>query len=90
MTKWFMLSNGKHHRVDEGLYLHYPETCNVHDAAEICSARSPWAPRSTRMDEIRLASSRLGMVALCYETKGMMTFLNQWYLSAIGFHSRQF
>ena len=77
MSKWFMLHGGKHHRMDEGLYLHYPDTCNVHAATEMKSTHSPWAPRSTRMDEIRLAPSRLGWVALCYETKGVMTFFVQ-------------
>ncbi len=77
MGKWLMLHGGRHHRVDEGLYLHYPDTCNLHDAAQINTARSPWAPRSTRMDDIRLAPSRLGLVAVCYEAKGMMTFFAQ-------------
>lgn len=77
MSKWFMLHGGKHHRMDEGLYLHYPDTCNVHAATEVKSTHSLWAPRSTRMDEIRLAPSRLGWVALCYETKGVMTFFVQ-------------
>jgi hypothetical protein len=77
MRTWFMLHEGKHHRLDEGLYLHYPCTCNVHDALEIETAFSPWAPRETRMKDLRFAPSRLGLVVLCYETKGMMTFMVQ-------------
>lgn len=77
MSRWFMLHGGKHHRMDEGLYLHYPDTCNVLDAAEISTAHSPWAPRSTSMDETRQAASRLGWVTLCYEKKGVMTFFVQ-------------
>ena len=77
MSRWLMLHNGEHHRVDEGLYLHYPDTCNVHDVTEVSTARSPWASRSTAMNETRLAPSRLGWVAICYETKGLMTFFVQ-------------
>jgi hypothetical protein len=77
MSRWSMLHGGRHHRMDEGLYLHYPDTCNVHDATVVSSAHSPWASRSTRMDEIRLAPSRLGFVAVCYEKKGIMTFFVQ-------------
>jgi hypothetical protein len=77
MSRWFMLHNGMHHRVDEGLYLHYRGTCDVHDVTEVSTARSPWAPRSTAMNETRLAASRLGWVAICYEKKGVMTFFVQ-------------
>jgi hypothetical protein len=42
MSRWFMLHNGMHHRVDEGLYLHYRGTCDVHDVTEVSTARSPW------------------------------------------------
>jgi hypothetical protein len=78
MSRWVMLhDDGRHHRMDEGLYLHYPDTCNVHAATVVSSADSPWAPRLTRMDEIRLAPSHLGWVAVCYETKGVMTFFVQ-------------
>jgi hypothetical protein len=77
MRDWFMLEKGKHHRVDEGLWLHYPGTCNVHDVDVIGSGESPWAPRSTQMDEIRFATSDLGLVAVCYEKKGRMTFMVQ-------------
>lgn len=78
MSRWFMLHNGnKHHRLDEGLYLHYSDTCNVHDISEVSSAQSAWAPRSTALKETRLAPSRYGWVAICYETKGRLTFFVQ-------------
>jgi len=69
--------NGHHHQMDDGLYLHYPDTCNVHDIDEVSSARSPWAHRSSPTLETRLAPSRYGWVAICYETKGVMTFFVQ-------------
>ena len=34
MSKWFMLNGDKHHRVDEGIHLHYSDTCDVVDAKE--------------------------------------------------------
>jgi hypothetical protein len=77
MSRWFMRHDGHHHRIDEGLYLHYPDTCNVHGITEVSSADSPWAYRSTVMNQTRLAPSRLGWVAICYETKGLMTFFVQ-------------
>jgi hypothetical protein len=79
MTGPYMRDHGKHHRVDvdEGRYLHYPDTCNVYDVDEIRSDQPPWLPRSTALAETRLAHSRLGLVAICYETKGVMTFFVQ-------------
>src|SRR5437762_2409699 len=75
MTDEFMRhTDGSHHKVDENLYLHYPGTCNVHDISEINSGRSIWAKRETTINETRLAPSQLGLVAICYETKGVMTF----------------
>ncbi len=78
MSQGFMRhSDGHHHHVDEGLYLHYPDTCNVHRIEEVSSAVHAWAPRSTALNETRLAPSRYGWVAICYETKGRMTFFVQ-------------
>ena len=77
MSRWFMLHDGQHHRIDEGLYLHYPDTCDVQDVTEVSSADSPWAYRSTATNQTRLAPSRLGWVAICYETKGLITFYVQ-------------
>jgi len=78
MDRWFMTENGKHHRVDsdEGLILHYPNTCNLHDLTEVSSKTGPFAPRKTAID-MRLAPSRVGWVAICYETKGVITFFAQ-------------
>lgn len=39
--------------------------------------RSAWASRSTAMNETRLTPSRLGWVAINYETKGFITFFVQ-------------
>jgi hypothetical protein len=78
MTDEFMRhEDGSHHRLDEGLYLHYPGTCNVHDISQVNSGRHTWAPRETAIPETRLATSRLGFVAICYEIKGRMTFFVQ-------------
>lgn len=76
MSRWFMLENGEHHKKDERLYLHYPNTCNVHKAPQ-SSAGSPFSRRSTAMKEIRLVPSRVGWVAICYERKGIITFFAQ-------------
>ena len=77
MTRWFMMHGGDHHIIDEGLYLHFPDTCDVHDVCEVTSANPVWAPHSTMLEGTRLAPSRLGWVAICYETKGIMTFFVQ-------------
>jgi hypothetical protein len=63
--------------MDEGIYLHYPDTCNVHDARIVSSAQSPWAPRKTKMGEPRPVPSSRGWVEVCYETKGLITFFVQ-------------
>jgi hypothetical protein len=31
MSKWFMLQGNRHHRIDEGIYWRYSDTCNVQD-----------------------------------------------------------
>lgn len=78
MSRWFMLHNGnKHHKLDEGLYLHYSDTCDVHDVTGISSADPIWAKRATAMGETRLCPSRFGWVAILYETKGVITFFVQ-------------
>ncbi len=81
MGTWFMTENGEHHRIDEGLWLHYPTTCNVHAANETSSASPPFVVerRSTAMNggEIRLEPTRHGWVAILYETKGLITFFVQ-------------
>lgn len=77
MSRWFMLHKGKHHKINTRLYLHYPNTCNVHDASEVSAAYSAWVPWSTAMIETRLAASLLGWVAICFEPKGFMTFFVQ-------------
>lgn len=78
MSKFFMYhANGEHHKVDAGLYLHYPDTCDVHDISEVNSSKPTWAYRETAISETRLAASRLGLVAICYETKGLITFFVQ-------------
>jgi hypothetical protein len=73
MSNWFMLhNNGEHHKVVEGLYLHYPDTCEV---ADVVKAGTTFDPRpSGPTSEIRLSPSRLGWVAICYEEKGFITF----------------
>jgi hypothetical protein len=77
MSKFFMLHDGEHHRMDDNLYLHYEDTCDVHDISEVHSDRPIWANRTTPTTETRLAPSRLGFVAILYETKGVMTFFVQ-------------
>jgi hypothetical protein len=79
MTEWFMRFNGKHHRIDEGLYLHFRDTCNVHEVTMVTSAAFPFVPRETTLNiqEIRLVPSRVGWVIVLYETKGVMTFFAQ-------------
>lgn len=77
MSTRFMRHNGKHHRIDEGLYLHYPNTCDVHNTTKVNTAHSPWAPRSTAISETRLAASSLGFIAVNYERKGRITFFVQ-------------
>src|SRR5437660_11743558 len=75
--KYFMLDpeTGKHHtEPDERIFIHYPNTCNVQDTDP--RVRVHFDPRSTAI-ELRLASSPKGWVAVCYETKGMMTFYVQ-------------
>jgi hypothetical protein len=54
MTEFFMLHNGRHHQVDDGLWLHYPDTCNVQDVGEVSTAHAVWAHRSTALKETRL------------------------------------
>jgi hypothetical protein len=77
MNRWFMLENGKHHKVDEALYLHYANTCNVHDVEEVSSAHFLFGERATAMPEVRLAPSHVGWVAIYYERKGIITFFAQ-------------
>ena len=96
---FFMINRqtAKHHRVDEGLWRHYKDTCSVHDAdkdprerdffrgldppetssgpaMDYPSARKIFARRETVI-AFRLAPSRKGWVAICYETKGLITFV---------------
>ena len=69
MNRWFMLHDGsKHHKVDEDLYLHYEDTCDVHDVSEIYTSHSMWGARLKAMGETRLCPSRFGWVAIWYET----------------------
>jgi hypothetical protein len=78
MRDWFMLhDDGHHHHVDEDIWRHYPDTCNVHGTEEVRSSRHAWAPRETALNETRLAPSKYGFVAICYERKGRMTFFVQ-------------
>lgn len=77
MSGWFMLENGKHHTIDERLYLHYTNTCDVHDASVMSGGGLPFASRSTALEKIRIAPSRVGWIAICYETKGVITFYAQ-------------
>lgn len=78
MPEWFMLHNGdEHHKIDEHLWLHYEDTCNIHEVAEMDMSRSVWEDRSTSINETRLCPSRFGWVAICYETKGVITFFVQ-------------
>ena len=73
MSKWFMLHKGEHHKVDEDLYLHYEDTCNIHEVFDD-RTRIVWADRSTAENKTRLYPSRFGWVATLYETKGVITF----------------
>lgn len=77
MSRWIMQHGDHHHKMDDNLYLHYPDTCNVHGIDEVSSARPIWAPRSTPTLETRLAPSRYGWIAIRYETKGVITFFVQ-------------
>lgn len=60
---------------DEGLYVHYPGVCEVHDVEN--TLRRPFAPRRTAIEQTWLVPSRVGWVAVCYETKGYITFFAQ-------------
>lgn len=61
---------------DEGLHIHDPDTCDIHDASRCPSSKSPFNPRTTAI-ETRLVPSHKGFVAICYETKGLITFYAQ-------------
>ena len=77
MSKWFMLHGHGHHRVDEGIYLHYADTCNVQD---LPIEENIWAKRSTDIGRIEPFSDRRvvgGVVEIRYETKGRLTFFAQ-------------
>jgi hypothetical protein len=82
MAKVFMKdpATKKHRkRIDEQLYVHYPSTCtiiNTRHRSAITSKHEPFAKRKTAI-ETRLASSPKGLVAICYETKGLITFFAQ-------------
>ncbi|MEO7840189.1 MAG: hypothetical protein ABIU06_12645 [Anaerolineales bacterium] len=76
MSEWFMLHGDKHHKVDidEGLYLHYSDTCNVHDFSDN-STDIEWAKRSTSIaKKPHLPHPKVGFVDINYETKGVITF----------------
>ena len=72
MTKWFMREGNRHHRLDEGIYLHYPNTCNIQDLP----SKVEWAKRSTSIGVRRVKQSEFGVdyVDVNYETKGIITF----------------
>jgi len=75
MSKWFMLQGDKHHKVDEGIYLHYSDTCNVHDVPKTNLSEIEWAKRSTSIaKKPHLPHPRVGFVDINYETKGLITF----------------
>lgn len=82
MAKVFLKDpdTGKHRkRVDEGLYVHYPTTCSINEVrnrSAITTKNGPFASRTTAI-ETRLAPSPKGWVAICYETKGLITFFVQ-------------
>ncbi len=71
-------ATGNHHSGpdEEGVIIHYPSTCNVQDLSKCTSAQEPFHPRRTAI-ETRLVPSRKGFVAICYETKGLITFYAQ-------------
>jgi len=76
MSKWFMLRGATHHKIDteEGLYLHYSDTCNVHNFPK-SATQIPWAKSSTSVSEKpHLHHPRVGFVDIDYETKGVITF----------------
>lgn len=51
---------GKHpYGPDERIWVHYPNTCNVHDVDDYPSSRAPFNPPQTAI-ETRLAPSRKG------------------------------
>ena len=66
---------GKHRKKnDEGLYVHFRDTCSVYDAAKVRKYGDLFATRKTAMKPYQLYPSRYGWVLVCYETKGFMTF----------------
>ena len=74
MSEWFMLHGDNHHRIDEGIYLHYPDTCDVQDFPKN-QTEIEWAKRSTSIAEKpHLPHPIVGFVDINYETKGVITF----------------
>ena len=76
---FFMINSetGNHHTgPDEGLWIHYHDTCNTRSVYGWPSLQGPFGSRLTAI-ETRLAPSRKGLVGICYETKGLITFYAQ-------------
>jgi hypothetical protein len=73
---------GKHRkRIEGGLFVHYPDSCNicsVNNKRTVSTARLPFAPRKNMPEPLtRLAPSKYGWVAICYEPEGFITFFVQ-------------
>jgi hypothetical protein len=76
MLKWFMLEGGQHHKVDEGIWLHYSNTCNIQDMPK----GNIWANRLTdtgKLDPVPDSRVAGGCIEIRYETKGVLTFFAQ-------------
>ncbi|MFC1975476.1 hypothetical protein ACFLXQ_03645 [Chloroflexota bacterium] len=66
---------GKHRQANvDGMYVHYPGTCTMFYVQT--GKQHGFGPRSTGT-KIRLYPSRYGWVAVCYETRGFITFYVQ-------------
>jgi hypothetical protein len=66
---------GKHRQKnDDHLYVHYPKTCSVYDAAKVYQYTSLFANRSTPTMGPKHFPSRYGWVLVYYEVKGLITF----------------
>ncbi len=59
-----------------GIIIHYSDTCTLCNPNNLSTNKNPFDPRKTAK-ETRLYPSRKGWVAICYETKGLITFFVQ-------------